>query len=105
MDTMQYAERRRHVRLPVRSEIVGQELPLLGLAGENETAIHGQVEDMSRGGLCIETGRPLRVSFPVRCELPFPGCRVPVPIVVKVQWSRELSPGSSRYRSGLQFLL
>jgi hypothetical protein len=104
MNTTQHAERRRHVRLPVRSEIVGHELPLLG-AGEDETPIEGHVEDMSRGGLCIETARPLRVSFPVRCELPFPGSHVPVPIVLKVQWSRQLSPGSSRYRSGLQFLL
>ena len=98
-------DRRRHQRLPVKGEIVGLELSLLGLPQTKKKTIRCRVEDISPGGLCVRTSRPLTVSFPIRCELPFPNTPVAVPVIVKVQWTQRISSEHHSYRSGLQFLV
>ena len=98
-------EKRRHQRLPVSSEIIGHELSLLGLPEETKKIVRGRVEDISQGGICVQTSHPLTVSFPIRGELAFPATPVAVPVILKVQWTQKISPKDHRYRSGLQFLL
>jgi hypothetical protein len=96
-------EKRRHPRLPVHTEIVGREFLLLESPQRVNETVRGRVEDVSEGGLCISTNRPLTVSFPIRCELPFADSPVPVPTLMKVQWTREISP--QLHHSGLRFLV
>ena len=98
-------DRRLHRRLPVNSEFVGRELSPVGLPRSTRKTIRGRVEDISPGGLRIQTSQPLTVSLPIRCELPFPNTPVTVPVIVKVQWTQRISSKSHRYKSGLQFLI
>jgi len=100
------SDRRSSPRLPVtNSEIIGNEFSLFESPEGNRGAIRGLIEDVSEGGVCIRTSEPLNVSFPIRCHLPFAGSQVPVPTLMKVQWSQQISADTPRYRSGLRFLV
>jgi hypothetical protein len=70
----------------------------------DKVAVHGEIVDLSSGGMrirterqAIEEGTVLQVWFPVS-EPP-----VTVPILTQVRWVREEMPGN--YQVGLRFMM
>ena len=72
--------------------------------GSRTENIQARVENLSDGGMCLITTKPLNISNPVRCEISLAEFPVALPILLQVRWSQEISPGSE-YRIGLKFLL
>lgn len=97
------SDRRQYPRYQLESELIGRELSLLGVTEDNKHFIRAHVEDISEGGICVLTSKPLALTNPVQCKIPLAKIPVAVPVIMRVQWSHQVSTGSS-YRNGLQFL-
>jgi len=65
--------------------------------------VRGALRDISAGGLCLQSDRPLKQSQVVLCDLPIPGLPVAIPTLMNVRWVRQ-SPEAQEYTIGLQFL-
>lgn len=65
--------------------------------------VRGTIRDISAGGLCLQSDRPLKPSQVVRCDFPIPRQSVAIPTLMDVRWIRR---GSKRhqYSIGLRFL-
>jgi len=97
------SDRRQYPRYPLESDFIGRELSLVGVTEENKLLIRAHVEDISEGGLCVLTSKPLTLANPVQCKIPLATIPVALPVIMRVQWSHQDSTGSS-FRNGLQFL-
>jgi c-di-GMP-binding flagellar brake protein YcgR len=100
------SEKRQYRRFEVDAEISIGAFPELNSAQGAEQALQARILDISEGGLCLLTKIPLKVSSPVRCNIPLSFTEVPisVPSLLQVRWTYK-GPESHEYRSGLQFLL
>ena len=98
------AEKRRHPRYPLISELVCSELSSAGIPQEKRKTLQAEVQDASSGGLGARCNRPIKASELVRCEILLAGSSVRIPTLMQVRWTSEAS-GKSKYRLGLQFLL
>ena len=96
-------ERRANRRYPVRWRLEGRGLSFLGFADHQEEGLRGEVQNLSQGGLCVISERPIQKSSVLRCEI-FPDT-VPagIPTVMEVRWI-EAPAKSSGTRVGLRFL-
>ena len=103
MATENPSDRRQYPRYPLENEFIGRELSLLGVTEDNKHLIQAHVEDISEGGICVQTSKPLTLTNPVQCKIPLAKIPVAVPVIMRVQWSHQVSTGLT-YRSGLQFL-
>ena len=63
----------------------------------------GVVTDMSRGGICIRTIRPLTTYSSVRCEITLPNSSISLPTLMQVRWVRQTGPCT--YACGLTYLV
>ena len=74
----------------------------LGLSMETDVkALSGQVADISAGGACVWTDRPLAVGERLLLHLTFPGDTQPVPATARIVWKGD---GDSRHwRHGLKW--
>ena len=72
--------------------------------GNRTESIQARVENLSDGGLCLITTKPLKISNPIRCEISLAEFPVALPILLQVRWAQEISP-ENEYRVGLKFLL
>ena len=102
---MQSQDRRNHLRHSFNCVLKGVELPMLGSHqnGNRSENIQARVENLSEGGMCLISPKPLNISNPIRCEIFLAEFPVALPILLQVRWSQEISPGSE-YRIGLKFL-
>ncbi len=78
--------------------------PWVGLPSSQGRALHGQVRNISPGGLCLVTSQPVKPSRLIRCEIKFPEVPVTIPTLAQVRWTRKNS-GKRTYLAGLQFVL
>ncbi len=67
------------------------------------TMMGGVVTDMSDGGMCIRTTRPLTSYSSVRCEITLPNSSISVPTLMQVRWVRQT--GTRMYDCGLAYLV
>lgn len=63
----------------------------------------GQISNLSSGGMCICTDRPLTPYSSIRCEVTLPDSPVGIPSLLQVRWVREVQEGV--YQSGLLYLM
>jgi len=96
--------KRGHARFPFATELEASLLSPAGKARPSVKLLHAKTENISAGGLCIHTTRPLESTGLMRCELRLPGVPVHIPLLVKVCWS-EKRTGTNQYRIGLQFVV
>ena len=96
--------KRRHPRYVLRSEVEDGEITLVGVKQGLKAPIHGQIQNISAGGLCFKTTSPVEISGLVRCEIPLPHLSVAIPTLMEVRWT-EPNTAENSYRVGLQFLL
>jgi hypothetical protein len=86
-------------------ELRGTKLTSLGTPQQQpKTVISGRIQNVSQGGACLQSDRPIPVSSLVRCEIVVPGTRAAVPTLMQVRWTQKTSTNGS-YKIGLQFLL
>jgi len=94
--------KRLYARFPFAAELEASQLSLVDKPRPNAKLVRAKIENISSGGLCIRTKRPLGSSGLVRCELHLPGVPVSVPLLARVCWSEKRS-GANPYRIGLEF--
>jgi len=70
--------------------------------GNSASPIRSHVRDVSQGGVGLRGEYSIKENEVVRCALSLPGVPVPIPILMRVQWSRKVNHG---YLIGLQFLV
>jgi hypothetical protein len=64
--------------------------------------IAADVQNLSRGGICIASRVPLMRSSVVQCEIGVPNLRFAIPTLMQVVWVEET--GASQYEVGLRYL-
>jgi c-di-GMP-binding flagellar brake protein YcgR len=93
-------EKREHQRY---SYTKGAAAPFVTIHVSNSaTPIHGEVRDLSEGGVGIRAERGIDENQVIRCELSFPGVPIQIPVLMRVRWSRKVN---DTYLMGLQFLI
>jgi len=74
---------------------------------ESDGKFGGVIENISSGGACVNTNRPLRISEVLRISFPIGGSisgLITMPrTLVEVKWTRPISEG--RFTSGVRFLI
>lgn len=100
----QLAERRNHPRLAHSAEISIQQLsPRLERAAR---VVSAEVQNLSRGGICIGSRVPLMTASVVQCQIGVPDLQFAIPTLMQVVWIEKLDkPGASQYTVGLRYLL
>jgi hypothetical protein len=102
---MKRGERQRqHPRFPCRLEPQGRKLAPLGNPQETETVIRGETQNISRGGVCVLSSRPIPTSSLVRCAIEVSETRAAIPTIMQGRWAQKTSTNGA-YKIGLQFLL
>jgi hypothetical protein len=96
--------KRLHARFPFAAPLNATQLSLTDKPRPALAVLRGKTENISTGGVCIHTRRPLEGSQLVRCELRLPGVPVRIPFLAQVRWS-EKQPSTNQYRIGLQFVV
>jgi PilZ domain len=100
-------ERRQHPRFPQLFEMLVRELPATSsqpLNAPSET-IEGRVQNVSEGGLCFLSPRPLDKQALVRCEIVVSDLPVHIPTLMQVCWNQKQRVSPETYVCGLKFLL
>jgi hypothetical protein len=92
--------RRHHPRLAQSAEIsIHQLSPHLETAADVLTA---DVQNFSRGGVCISSHIPLMTSSVVQCQIGVPDLLFAIPTLMQVVWLEKR--GASEYSVGLRYL-
>ena len=104
MTRQRSASQRRHLRVACSLELQGRKLAALGDLYKVEPLVRGQIENISRGGVCLLSSGPIPESSLVRCEIEVSQTGVAIPSLMQVRWAEKVST-NGEYRIGLQFLL
>jgi len=98
-------ERRRDPRFPQILEIEVNLVPPFDTAKGPGKPILGRAQNVSKGGLCLLSQRPVSQSSLLRCEMRAADVPVPIPTLLLVRWTKKPNVRGKNYLSGLQFLL
>ncbi len=96
--------KRLHARFPIPIQLELKQIPAADKPGLSGGVLRGKTENISTGGVCVRTKRPLKSSNLVRCELRLPGIPTRIPFLAQVRWSKKRS-GANPYQAGLQFVV
>lgn len=100
-------DRRQHPRFPQLLEMLAHELPTATSPPATPAGdpISGRVQNVSQGGLCVLSPRPLAKAALLRCEILGTDMPVPIPTLMQVRWTRKQRVSPESYLCGLKFLL
>jgi hypothetical protein len=93
-------DRRRYPRLAQLAEISIQQLSLHGTTIDN--VVSADVQNLSRGGICIGSRVPLVTSSVVQCQIGLPDLTFAIPTLMQVVWLEKI--GASEYSVGMRYL-
>jgi hypothetical protein len=100
------SDRRHDPRFPQSLELTVQPLPKLGSNQKfKTTAIHGRIQNISAGGVCLITSRPIEKFSLLRCEITIGDVPLKIATLMQVRWTKKQSMQPEVYLSGLEFLL
>lgn len=105
MKTERKSDRRSQPRFPQHLRVSLTELPLLGTRKSKGEAVTGHIHNMSQGGLCVITPRPLLDSTLLRCEISIGEAPVRISTLTQVRWTQPQKLRHDRFVSGLSFLI
>lgn len=97
-------ERRHFPRITCLLQLRSKRFSLLGSGKEPKTLVRGWIQNVSQGGVCLLSQRPIRMCALVHCEIRVSKTRFAIPTLMQARWI-EKTPNGDRYRIGLQFLL
>jgi len=93
-------DRRHHPRLVQSAEISIRQLsPHVEMAAK---LISADVQNLSRGGICIRTRVPLVTSSAVQCQIGVPDVLFAIPTLMQVVWLEKID--ASEFSVGLRYL-
>jgi hypothetical protein len=98
-------ERRRDPRFPQVLEIEVNPVPPFDSPEGATKPILGRAQNVSKGGLCFLSQRPVSQSSLLRCEMRAVDVPVPIPTLLLVRWTKKSNVRGKNYLSGMQFLL
>ena len=93
-------DRRKNPRLAQPAEIRIQQLS--PNSSKAEGSVLGEVQNLSRGGMCIASPVPLVTSSVVQCQIGVPDLKFSIPTLMQVLWVEET--GAAEYAAGLRYL-
>ncbi|MGA9243359.1 MAG: PilZ domain-containing protein [Silvibacterium sp.] len=100
------SDRRHDPRFPQSLELTVQPLPELGSSRKLKTpAIRGRIQNISAGGVCLITGRPIEKFSVLRCEITMGDVPLKIATLMQVRWTKKQNMQPEGYLSGLEFLL
>lgn len=97
-------DRRMHSRFPQNLSVHITLLPHLGPAKGKSKAIEGHIHNISDGGMCVSTMRPLPKPALLRCEI-YISESIRFATLMQVRWIERQKLPLDRFLSGLAFLL
>ena len=99
-------DRRDSARFPQNLDVWVRPLPALGPGHKVMlSAISGRIQNISQGGICLMTTRPLERGSVLRCEITIGEAPITIATLVHVRWTRKQRGQDESYLSGLEFLL
>ncbi len=101
-------ERRQHERFPQVLEVHARGLRSFQTAGAQPKDLKEfdcRIHNLSNGGVCILSSKPLQASTFVCCKFPVFDSPVSIPTLMQVRWSVKRGQKSPSYMSGLQFVV
>ena len=100
------SDRRHDPRFPQSLELTVHALPELGSRQKlKTTAIRGRIQNISAGGVCLITSRPIEKFSVLRCEITIGDVPLKIATLMQVRWTRKQVMQPEGYISGLEFLL
>lgn len=101
---MKNVKKRKHIRYPWQGVVTyRRSTPNQGLTLK-EMSSHGQLQNVSRGGLCLLTNQRLNPREFLTITVPLPQPNLAIPTLAYVQWTHPVQ-GTARYAVGLSFLV
>lgn len=97
-------ENRAAPRFQIKRRIRAHELFTPGTSRKGNGVIRGRIQNISRGGLCLQTDQVMRKNSPVLCEIQLSKFPLSVPTLLEVCWAQE-NPKGGKHAAGLRFLL
>jgi hypothetical protein len=83
-----------------------QPLPQLGSSRNLRTMpIPGRIHNISEGGVCLITSRPIEKFSLLRCEIAIGDVPLSISTLMQVRWTKKQNIHPESYLSGLEFLL
>ncbi len=83
-----------------------QPLPELGSSKKLRVVpLRGRIYNISEGGICLITSRPIERFSVLRCEITVGEVPLRVATLMQVRWTRKQDIEPERFLSGLEFLL
>jgi hypothetical protein len=83
-----------------------QALPELGSSQRQKAvALRCSIQNISEGGVCLITSRPIEESSVLRCEIIIGDVPLRISTLMQVRWTRKQEMDPEAYISGLDFLL
>ncbi len=67
--------------------------------------IRGRIQNISAGGICLITSRPIEKFSVLRCEITIGDVPLKIATLMQVRWTRKQNMHPEGYLSGLEFLL
>ena len=102
------AERRQHERFPQVFEVHARGLRsfhTMDAPSKEPKEFDCRIHNLSNGGVCVLSSRPLQPSTFVCCTFPVFESPVSIPTLMQVRWSVKRGQKSPSYMSGLQFVV
>lgn len=97
-------EKRREPRYPFTCAVEG--IPTASHDAEGKTpVVHGTLVDLSNGGACVLTERPLEPRSVLVWRFHFAPVPVPLPVLMEVRSSQPAPGGANTFRLGLSFIV
>jgi hypothetical protein len=82
-----------------------QALPELSTGRESKTnSIVGHIQNVSAGGICLMTSRPVEKASVLRCEIAVGDSELKIPTLMRVCWTGIQANDPNGYLAGLRFL-
>jgi hypothetical protein len=97
-------ERRQHLRSLQTGELSASQLSPIGSTKARKRIVHGQVKDISAGGICILTDQLLKESNLLQCDITFATLPAAIPALMEIQWIAE-GEEEFKFAVGLRYLL
>jgi hypothetical protein len=67
--------------------------------------IRGRIQNISAGGVCLITPRPIEKFSVLRCEITIGDVPLKIATLMQVRWTKKQNMQPEGYLSGLEFLL
>jgi hypothetical protein len=67
--------------------------------------LRGRIHNISEGGICLITARPIEKFSVLRCEITVGEVPLRVATLMQVRWTRKQEMEPEGFLSGLEFLL